>query len=404
MRGNGMISYMPFGKEQPISVDGGWANKGRQEIKPAKFARSFLNERISAKIPDHIFADFATNIKAHDVENTITFKIVPFQEAYYGSKYPLNVKTCMTNKRVHLMYNMFDCCALVAEDTTGKLVGRTILWNDVYIEPMTFDGKPRESYRCKFMDRIYYKNEEILQLFKYYAEANDFYRKVSQGSGSYDLVKPDGTLMDSPLMMVEAKFPRTEKGRMFYPYMDTFSYGTINGKLLTNRYNAFVNTHKHYSNTDGTRDTEMDSMTAVPLGGTEDKWAMVNDCVIIGNRYHLKSGNTLCQINEKYYAKTDPRVVSVNNKYYLKKDTVTVRGKNYLKTDKRLVKGKTKGTWKLQKIVKVHSEPIVKVVKVDSEPIDTTTSTERYVKCVFDEIELALTHPIGYNNQLTQQL
>lgn len=216
----GLISFQPAGREQKYNDEGKWARDGRQEIKPAKFAKEFLHPRLIAKFKDHEIAAFATRFKAFEESRMIDFEVVEIEEAYNSSKYESDIGSCMADKNVAPFYHSFGTKAVVAKRKNGKLCGRALLWTNVEIkdepEPQTF------------MDRIYTANLEVAELFLQWVKDKKYWYKDGQNNQSWKTyINPQGKKVDTTLV-VRTIDGKTVDGLEFYPYLDTLFYGDDN--------------------------------------------------------------------------------------------------------------------------------------------------------------------------------
>jgi hypothetical protein len=98
---------------------------------------------------------------------------------------------------------------------SNKIRGRAILWT-------TDQGDI-------FMDRIYYNYESDVDLFKQYADKNDWWYKRSQDSDS-DFTAQKGSQTKIPKYTVSLRISEFD----FYPYVDTLTYIDFSGKKLSN--------------------------------------------------------------------------------------------------------------------------------------------------------------------------
>lgn len=119
-----------------------------------------------------------------------------------------------------------DVCSLVilysdrGQITDGKwksekIKGRALLWK-------TDSGD-------MFMDRIYYNYESDVELFKQFAEKNDFWCKEYQDSWE-SFTAALGTKRKSPNYTVKLKVAEFDR----YPYVDTLCYIDIDSRIISN--------------------------------------------------------------------------------------------------------------------------------------------------------------------------
>jgi hypothetical protein len=99
---------------------------------------------------------------------------------------------------------------------SNKIRGRAILWT-------TDQGDI-------FMDRIYYNYESDVDLFKQYADKNDWWYKRSQDSDSH-FTAQKGSQTKNPIYTVSLRISEFD----YYPYVDTLTYIDFSGKKLSNK-------------------------------------------------------------------------------------------------------------------------------------------------------------------------
>lgn len=256
----GLISYLPEGKEHKVNEDGTWDRTARQEMKPAKFIKDILHPRLLKHFKDHQFSNFATIFKTTLTGGDITFKAVSFEQAYCYSGdsdepdenyYPDNdsLRSCMTGYPVHEFYNRFDCYALVAVMPNGKYVGRAVIWKDV---------KTPRNGTIVCMDRIYVTKTEYQQMFIDYAIDNGMWYKAAQNADCCTWKGPEGqSTIDSLTVEILPNKVKISDNRddCFIAYLDSFLYGTWDGKYLKTR-KSFKGNYYMLRDTDGMCDAE----------------------------------------------------------------------------------------------------------------------------------------------------
>lgn len=104
-----------------------------------------------------------------------------------------------------------------SEDTT-KIKGRALLW-DAYIDGI----------KGKFMDRIYTRQDSDIELFKQYAQKNNYWFKDIQDMGQ-DTSITDGIVSKYSKIYVELEISEFDH----YPYMDTLSYIDLDKNICSN--------------------------------------------------------------------------------------------------------------------------------------------------------------------------
>jgi len=315
----GMISYQPFGKEQKYCENGKWLRAGRQEVKPAKFAKEFLHPRLIAKFKDHEIATFSTKIKAF--EEGMLSEIVfadSVDEAYTFSNYGTEVESCMMDKPVGDFYDSFGVKVLIAKrKSTGKLFGRALYWPSVKIQ---HNG---ESFTVPFMDRIYSANVEIAETFIQYAKKHNIWYKKAQSNNGYDsIIDADGQTRDGVTMTVEALRSIGDDDNIFYPYLDTFLYGD-DDQSLTNKGTA--QSYAIYRNTDGEREV-FDAENYVVLYDGSALNRRADSIEISGSWYsrysHLITTAVLPDGSITYRLRDDEDIILAGNNLYYHKDCV----------------------------------------------------------------------------------
>lgn len=101
---------------------------------------------------------------------------------------------------------------------SDKIRGRAILWD------ATLDGQ-----KITFMDRIYTTHDSDVELFKQFAEKNDWWYKVSQSMDQWDQIT-NGSERKLGRIIVNADETKFD----YYPYMDTMSYLNTDEDVITN--------------------------------------------------------------------------------------------------------------------------------------------------------------------------
>jgi hypothetical protein len=233
-RGNGMISYMPKGKEQTFNADGTWKKEGRQEGKPAKVIRKLFTDK-AVKLFKESDLDCFNNIYKSHFNTELEFELL--DRHYIKDVYEMERKSggsslnssCMNGDSEYL--DIYQACKslsiLILRDKEGLLCGRALVWNadDLIL-----------------IDRIYVSDDYMFQMFFDYAQKKQMVRKYEQSyANKATWLKPNGEKF--------TKYFNIETDTDFeaYPYIDTFSYG--GDGFLTN-----TNVSKYeYDNTDGTR-------------------------------------------------------------------------------------------------------------------------------------------------------
>ena len=104
--------------------------------------------------------------------------------------------------------------------TSTKIKGRAILWD------ANINGKD-----VKFMDRIYTVQDSDVDLFKQFAEKNEWWYKTKQSMEQSDPVTNGKETISGPNIKVSLDDWDFE----YYPYLDTMSYLDVEDSILSNR-------------------------------------------------------------------------------------------------------------------------------------------------------------------------
>jgi hypothetical protein len=120
--------------------------------------------------------------------------------------------------------------------TSNKIKGRSILWKicDISGEFATF------------MDRIYTTFESDTELFKQFAEKEEFFFKTNQGYGGQSISNGVRTI-DRPQIVCSLD----ESDLSSYPYMDTMCYVDIDNNKCSNHSDNLEGRHRYCQDTGG---------------------------------------------------------------------------------------------------------------------------------------------------------
>ena len=313
----GMISFMPFGKTQTFTDDHQWSKKDRQEIKPAKFARTFLNPRLVKRLNDSHFNSFATRFKAFD-EDDIEITSTSFENGYASGNYQNTLDSCMIDKPVAEFYESFDCEMLVARRKSGRFVGRAILWKNAKLVNSRIVGPPDVKI-YSYMDRVYTTAPEFNELFRQYANENGYLHRCQTNGGfvAYHLNDKSFNIDDGYGIFISPIEPIMEK--KFKPYLDTFRYGNCD---LTSLSSVDVVNSRKYSMTctDGTIGDNGFMYGAIRT--YEGRYELEENCILYGGHHYSKFNSSYvstCIDDGLHYYIYDPRLVYINGGgYYLK--------------------------------------------------------------------------------------
>ena len=337
-RTNGMISYLPAGKECIYlnTFDETWSRENRQEGRPSKVIKKIFTKRAIAllKLKDKDFEGFSNSYKATFNEENYTFTLLSkscIDDIYDRERgeggSSLN-GSCM-NDQGHYMeiyQNCDECKILILENEKKELVGRSLVWN---LPEITL------------MDRIYVAQDHLYDLFLEHADKNDWWRKENYKTYNDKelFVLPGGESR-----RVEFKIT-TDTNFEYYPYIDTFSFG--GDGFITNSESSSCS--YVYDCTGGERtSTEEDNHNGEVWDEINDDYIDEEDSVIIdcgtyrgiythedntvmdvdGNRWWMDD-NGIVEDNDSYFRK-DSYIWSNYEDTYIKRDSsVNIDGKYY---------------------------------------------------------------------------
>jgi len=123
------------------------------------------------------------------------------------------------------VYNPSVCKLVILYSDKGQLVGGKWESNKIKGRALLWTTDQGDI----FMDRIYYNYESDVDLFKQYADKNDWWYKRSQDSDS-DFTAQKGSQTKNPKYTVSLSKSRFDA----YPYVDTLTYIDFDGKKLSN--------------------------------------------------------------------------------------------------------------------------------------------------------------------------
>lgn len=235
------VSFLPKGCEPVYTDSGKWAKKNRQSGKPGKIIQKVIGP---GKYSNADYEKFVYSLKALWTNKGYELKLVSGEDIrnwyncqnYYKCTSTLG-NSCMSHENCSSFFDLYceqpECQMLIALKE-GKLAARALVWT---IGDRTF------------LDRVYYIEDALLNVFINYAKERKWYLRESNGllSDGCDqfFLSPEDDYKESKLINFELKLKR------FYsewPYVDTFRYLDANNLTMTT-YNR-ANTHR-CSFTDG---------------------------------------------------------------------------------------------------------------------------------------------------------
>lgn len=349
LRNNGMISYLPAGKEPVFDNDGMWAHKGRVETKIGRALKAML---VRFKI-DAAYTDADLEKAVHiltavaDETSNEVFLVVKGKEIHdwYNTKSALSgsTSTCMVGKD-RAMLNLYTenpelVNLVVLTDKEHRfLIGRAILW--------------LKTTQGVIMDRIY-GEPHVQSRFKKYAHEQGWAYKVNQSRGEGHFKYPPIYADEGELRDIKIPIPTT-KLKMF-PYLDS----------VMNVYKWGVSSKRAHA-VKAAKDAEMPLTKDFFLGvanktdgGLSERTIVCAQCQALGSPESMRNINhqfycpehtVVCVIDSQhilatdavrlesgeYARRTSPHLAMVNGKYYngRNSDKVVKIGTTwYLKTD-----------------------------------------------------------------------
>jgi hypothetical protein len=292
----GLVSYLPTGKDHQVNDDGTWKRDGRQSIKPAKFAKALLHPVIARKFKDHDFARFATLFKVEEDARALSVKRVSVETAYTGS---VPFTSCMQDEPVDTFYSDAGVteCVAVYSNHGADLVGRALIWERDGIIP-----------DCSgFIDRIY-GDEAVTELLIRWADENGFAHKQSQSGHSSALVKPNGDTFSAT--SIHWKCRTDIDGDSFIPYLDTLYYYDEDDRTLNaSDCRCSSNTHE-LRETNGTWGDSHEG----EVQDVDGNWIDEEDAYYVNGDYYSSDDERIgyCERSEEYYLASELYSVEVS--------------------------------------------------------------------------------------------
>lgn len=219
-RGSKKIVFTPKGKPVTLDRDGGYAGV-RQEVSAHKFFGKYFKE---SGVSEYDVKCFADEIIASYGE----YKMVEIEDGKIGEFYcnlrqdGWAVGSCMRDKPLKI-FKLYDdnphIFKMMAIMLNGELVGRALRVNAKL-------GKDDSDFT--YMDRLYYKNEEVVAWFNAYCKANNIIRKNENSVGSYRTFYKDKVFTADIYVDITAHL-----GKQLYevydhtPYLDTLGCASM---------------------------------------------------------------------------------------------------------------------------------------------------------------------------------
>lgn len=245
---DGILTYNYWTKNRSSIKIGSFINKVfPKEFKtggdPGKDIESFVQMIIAKRT---LKIDRFEIVEGNDIIKYYNFEMYDLQhDGDYVSSSPLG-GSCMRYDECAGYINFYaqneDVRLLILHSDNkrneDKIVGRALLWNL---------SKPEDRV---FMDRIYYRLESDMAMFKQYAEKQGWLYKNNQNMSSNARIVDTKTGEDSYMTL---RTKRTFKETDEYPYMDTMKWFYVNEGYLSNSEDDIDDSEKVYflEETDG---------------------------------------------------------------------------------------------------------------------------------------------------------
>lgn len=222
------VTFTPDKKAQRIASElldfnrGQIFNLNRQPMKIGRFIRAF-SKSIGKNYSDKEIEDFV-NLYKSSLENKNYFRLIKGDEIsyWYNQNRYEDLRgtlgnSCMRNQDSEL-FNIYtknpdkvSLLILMGLKDPDKIRGRAIVWEIDYISG--------EKSNMTFMDRVYYTEDHIINLFRQHAQENGWGFKYNNDFFSQTTVVKDGERSDKILATELENFNFN-----YYPYLDTMKF------------------------------------------------------------------------------------------------------------------------------------------------------------------------------------
>lgn len=296
MRADGMVSYLPAGKEHKVNERGEWQRDGRQAGRAGKVIRKIFTEKALRTIKNSEFESFGNAYKAKFLDNGFQFEIRPNTEipnVYCMRRADGEASlggSCMNNDKSYL--ELYAKCKslriVILINRDGSLCGRALLWS------VTHD----DHGDMTFMDRIYVAEDYMYDIFLNYAKEQGWWRKSVYKSFDSKMywIHPETDEQHKIKVVV-----KTSTDCMEYPYIDTFAYG--NDGFLTN---SDIDDYQYtYNETDGRRggdEEEEDDHEGESYDEIRGEWISDDDSVGLSSYGSRRYRDKYVHIDDTHHA------------------------------------------------------------------------------------------------------
>ena len=271
VRDNGLISFLPAGKEHKVNERGEWSREGRQEGKPGKVIRKLFTEKALRFMTAQSFEQLGNQYKSKFTDNGFQFIMRPrtdIQEVYNMERAngggPLN-DSCMNGDDYMEIYEKCKAVQILTlVNKSEKLCGRALVWNVNH----------KKHGDITFMDRLYCVEDYMTDMFLDYARDNKWWRKRNYVSQDNKMTWINPATDESETMSIRFN---TDTDCKMYPYIDTFCYGD-DGWLT----NSSSESHTYqYQETGGSREGGEDDHEDEAYDEIEDQYISQDNAVYL---------------------------------------------------------------------------------------------------------------------------
>jgi len=248
----------PLNKDDVYNFRYGWTHN-RNNMKIGKLVNKLYPSTFSKKeIEDfvNLYKSYTKSMVDSKLDLVYGFNIKHWylNDNYLKGGGTLN-RSCLRKKEKNDFINFFVgnskiCRLIILKNKEDKLLGRALLW--------------KLSNNKKFMDRIYTRFDEDVNIFIKLAMDHNWYYKSKQTFGNVPIVDSSNNEVKKMIMIIDNFESKNFKG---YPYMDTFQFYNPKTKILTNDENVFTKDSGFIklNQVDGSYQTYEDSLRAVDI-------------------------------------------------------------------------------------------------------------------------------------------